>query len=182
MTVESKDAPKLELKPKIDERALFVSTQQTEIFVFSSRTTLHLKKIIQKFKEDLRNISIAEMADLAALINQKAGKRLPVRAAIVADSPEHLYDALVLLEQDIDAAPLEEGQARQVSVKDTRTHIILSNAVRKSRVGFLYPGQGSQRLNMTRVLVQRYSWARDCWLCPECRLLNIFIKRQTIYY
>ena len=94
----------MELKPNIDERALFVSQQQTEIFVFSSRTTVHLKKIIQKFKEDLRNISIAEMADLAALLNKKAGKRLPIKAAIVTDSPEHLYEALVLLEGEMKCA------------------------------------------------------------------------------
>ena len=99
VTLESKDKPKKELKTKIDERALFVSQQQTEVFVFTSRSITHLKKILAKFKEDLRNISIAEMADLAALLNKKAKNRLPIKVAIVSDSPEHLYDALVLLEK-----------------------------------------------------------------------------------
>ena len=181
MTVESKDEPKLELKPNIDERALFVSQQQTEIFVFSSRSTLYLKKIIQKFKEDLRNISIAEMADLAALLNKKAGKRLPVKAAIVTDSPEHLYEALVLLEGEIDTVRLDEGQVHKVSTKDPNTYIIFSNAAKKSRIGFLYPGQGSQRLNMTRVLVERYAWARDLFLLSKLPLQEYIYKATDKY-
>src|SRR5208283_3860066 len=102
-----------------------------------------------------------EMADLAALLNKKAGKRLPIRVGIVADSPEHLYGALLLLEQEIDTVRLEEGQIHKVKTKDPNTYIILSSAVEKSRIGFLYPGQGSQRLNMTRVLIERFQWVRD---------------------
>ena len=161
ITIESKDKPKESLRSKIDERALFVSQQQTEVFVFSSRTTLHLKKIIQRFKEDLRNISIAEMADLAALLNKKASKRLPIRMAIVADSPEHLYEALILVEQEISIVQLKEGQIHKIVTKTPNTYIVLSNAAKKCRIGFLYPGQGSQRLNMARVLVERFTWARD---------------------
>jgi len=161
VTVESKDKPRKELKPRTDERALFVSQQQTEVFVFTSRTIIHLKKLILKFKEDLRNISIAEMADLAALLNQKVKNSRPVKVVIVSDSPEHLYDALVLLEQEIGTSSMEEGKVYRIKTKDTATRIILSIAVKKSRVGFLFPGQGSQRLNMTRALVERYGWARD---------------------
>ena len=91
VTVESKDKPKQELRSKIDERALFVSHQETEVFVFTSRTVIHLQKIIQKFKEDLRNISIAEMADLAALLNKKVKNRLPIKAAIVSWIPRNIY-------------------------------------------------------------------------------------------
>lgn len=161
VTVESHDQPKEAIKPQIDERALFVSKQQSEVFVFTSRTTIHLRKVIEKFKEDLRNISIAEMADLAALLNKKVKNRLPIKAAIVTDSPEHLYDALVLLEKDINEATIDEGQIHRIKATDTNTQIVLSNGFKKSRIGFLYPGQGSQRLNMTRVLVERFKWARD---------------------
>lgn len=161
VTVESKDAPKQELKSKIDEHALFVSQQQTEVFVFASRSISLLKKVIQRFKEDLRNISIAEMADLAALLNKKVKNTLPIKAVIVADSPERLYEALVLIEQEINIAQLGQGQIHRIKTKDFNTHILLSNAAQKARIGFLYPGQGSQRLNMTRVLTERFKWARD---------------------
>ncbi len=161
ITIESKDAPKPELKPTLDERALLVSHQETEVFVFAARTTQHLKKVISRFKEDLRFASYAEMADLAALLGRKVKGRLPVKAAIVTDSPEHLYDALTLLENEIDGLGVEEGRARTISHKLPATHIVVGNAVKKIRIGFLYPGQGSQRLNMTRALVERFPWARD---------------------
>ncbi len=161
VTVESYDAPKEELKSKIDGQALFVSQQQTEVFVFTSRSVIYLKRIIQRFKEDLRNISIAEMADLAALLNKKAKPRLPIKVAIVTDSPEHLYDAIVLIEKEISSLPAEEGQIHKIKTKDSNTHIVISNRAKKARVGFIYPGQGSQRLNMSRVLVQRHKWAQD---------------------
>ena len=179
ITIESKDKPKESLKTKIDERALFVSQQQTEVFVFSSRTTLHLKKIIQRFKEDLRNISIAEMADLAALLNKKTHKRFPFRVAIVADSPEHLYEALILLEQEVDVIQLKEGEIHKLTTKSPNSYIVLSNAAKKSRIGFLFPGQGSQRINMARVLVERFSWAGNCFLCLKSLFMTIFIKPRT---
>ena len=56
---------------------------------------------------------------------------------------------------------LDEGQMHRIAAKDTNTQIILSNGFKKCRIGFLYPGQGSQRLNMTRVLIERFKWARD---------------------
>ena len=176
ITIESKDKPKESLKTKIDERALFVSQQQTEVFVFSSRTTLHLKKIIQRFKEDLRNISIAEMADLAALLNKKTHKRFPFRVAIVADSPEHLYEALILLEQEVDVIQLKEGQIYKLTTKSPNSYIVLSNAAKKSRIGFLFPGQGSQRINMARVLVERFSWARDLLSISKIPLYDYIYK------
>ena len=182
ITVESKDKPKQNLKPKIDERALFVSQQQTEVFVFSSRTTSHLKKVVQRFKEDLRNISFAELADLAALLNKKAGKRLPVKVAIVVDSPEHLYEALCLLEEEIDSVQLKEGQVHKIVTKSPNTYIVLSNGIKKCRVGFLYPGQGSQRLNMTRVLVERYPWARDLLGISKISLYDYIYKATDKFF
>ncbi len=161
ITIESKDAPRPGLKPALGERALFVNNQATEVFVFAARTTEHMKNVIARFKADLRHASHAEMTDLAALLGKRVKGRLPVKAAIVTDSPEHLYDALTLLENEINGAGIDEGQARRISGKDPGTVIIFGNAVKKNRIGFLYPGQGSQRLNMTRVLVERFSWARD---------------------
>jgi len=172
VTVESKDPPKKELKPKLDESALFVSQQETEVFVFTSRTIIHLKKIIEKFKTDLRNISLAEMADLATLLNKKVKNRLPIKAAIVTDTPEHLYEALVLLENEISNAQIEEGEVYRIKAKDMATQIIFGHNVKKNRIGFLYPGQGSQRLNMTRTIVERYDWAKDLFKLSKLPLFE----------
>ena len=120
---------------------MFVSQQETEVFVFTSRTIIHLKKVIEKFKEDLRNISIAEMADLAAFLNKKVKNRLPIKAAIVTDSPEHLYDALVLLGERDQSNSIDEGQIHRIKAKDIITHIILSNALRKTVSDFYIQGR-----------------------------------------
>ncbi|MBF0503524.1 MAG: SDR family NAD(P)-dependent oxidoreductase [Candidatus Omnitrophica bacterium] len=182
VAVESYDKPLEAIKPKIDEGALFVSPQQSEVFVFTSRTVAHLKKIIAKFKEDLRNISIAEMADLAAFLNKKAKNSFSVKAAIVTDSPEHLYDAMVLLEEAINTASLDEGQIHPVKANDPATLILLSRAVKGCRIGFLYPGQGSQRLNMTRVLTQRFGWARDLLALSKLPLSESIYKSVDQFF
>lgn len=161
ITVESKDNPDEKIKPNIDERALFVSNQNTEVFVFASRTILLLRKLIQKFKEDLRNISMAEMADLSARLNKKVKAQAPIKIAVVTDSPEHLYEALCAVEKELESDSLTEGQILEVKSQDSLTYILLGNRVKNNRIGFLYSGQGAQRLNMTRTLVERFSWARD---------------------
>ena len=161
VTIESKDEPSEKLKSKVDECSLFVSNQETEVFVFAARSINYLRNIIQRFKEDLRNISVAEMADLASLLSKKVKSRLPIKGAIVTDSPEHLYEALSLAEKELESTSLPEGHVRRIKSSHPNTHIILGNTVKKNRVGFLYPGQGSQRLNMTRRLVKRFDWARD---------------------
>ena len=76
---------------------------------------------------------------------------------------------------------LDEGQVHKVSTKDPNTYIILSNAFKKSRIGFLYPGQGSQRLNMTRVLVERYAWARDLFELSKLPLHEYIYKATDKY-
>jgi len=161
LTIESKAAPNKKVKSEIGEGALFASSQSTEVFVFASRTIIHLRKLIQKFKEDLRNISMAEMADLSARLTKKLRVRDPIKVAVVTDSPEHLYEALGSIEHELDSGTLQDGQMVEIKSKDPVTYILLGNHVQSNRIGFLYSGQGAQRLNMTRTLVDRFDWARD---------------------
>ncbi len=179
VTIESAGEPSGKVKPTtIDERSLLVSDQETEIFVFSARTLNYLRNIILRFKEDLRNISFAEMADLAALINRKAKGRLPMKGAIVTDSPEHLYEALVLIEKELTSLSLSEGSVHRIQAGHLNTHIVIGNNVKRTRIGFLYPGQGSQYLNMTRRLVERFKWARNLLELPAIPLSN-YIYQPT---
>jgi len=161
VAIESKDNPNEKIKPGINEQALFVNNQNTEIFVFASRTILHLRKLIQKFKEDLRNISLAEMADLSARLNLKVKSQAPIKIAIVTDTPEHLYEALLAVEKELESNSLNEGEILEIKSGDPVTNILLSNRAKNNRIGFLYPGQGAQKINMTRTLVERFKWAKD---------------------
>ena len=159
--IESYGKPADKITPKLDERALFVSNQTNEVFTFASKNVSHLIKIIRKYKEDLRFISIAEMADLAFFLNTQGKGRAPVKAAIVTDSPENLYEALNVLEKELENNTIQEGDIHRLKINHPNTHIVLSHSHKKSRIGFLYPGQASQKINMTRVLFERFAWVRD---------------------
>lgn len=176
ITLESKDEPSPKIKPSMDENSLFTSNQKTEIFVFAARTVGYLRAIIQKFKEDLRYVSVAEMADLAALLDKKAKSRLPIKGAIVTDSPEHLYEALCLAEKDLAENDLPEGEARRITTPYPNTYIVVGNTVKKPKIGFLYPGQGSQRLNMTRRVFDRHKWAKDLINLSKITLYDYIYK------
>ncbi len=43
----------------------------------------------------------------------------------------------------------------------------MSHAVQQSRVGFLFPGQGSQQIGMARTVVERFDWARNFVECSD---------------
>jgi len=161
VALESWDPPAEKLKPAMDEYELLASSQESEVFVFASRSFNHLKRLIQKFKEDLRNISMAEMADLSARLNLKVKNFAPIKVAVVTDNPQRLYEALCLIEQELASNPPAQGQLHRIKSPHPGTSISLSHSFKKNRIGFLYPGQASQRLGMTRMLIQRYSWARD---------------------
>ncbi len=178
ITIESRSEPTKKIKPEIAVKAILASYQNTEVFVFASRTVTHLRKLIQKFKEDLRNISMAEMADLSALLNKKVKITALIKVAVVTDSPEHLYEALGLIEQKLDKGALPDGQIVEVKAKDPVTYILLGNYVQHNRVGFLYSGQGVQCLNMTRTLVERFGWARDLLKIPRMPLGDYIYKPE----
>jgi len=178
ITIESKSEPDKKIKPDIEERALMASHQSTEVFVFASKTVTRLQKLIKRFKEDLRNISMAEMADLSARLNKKTKLRVPIKIAIATDSPEHLYEALSTVERELELTSLQEGQILEVKSSDPTTYILLGNRVQKNRIGFLYSGQGSQRLNMTRTLVDRFDWARDLLKITNVPLADYIYKSE----
>lgn len=167
ITLESKDRACKELKPEIDERALLATSQETEIFIFAARSIKQIKSLIKKFKEDLRFMSIAEMPDFAAWLSKNLKQRAPLKVAVITDTPENLYQALCLLEQELDAGTVEDGGIKYLKSPDPNTQIIVGNNVKKNRVGFIFPGQGSQKLQMTRVLFERYAWARKLMALAE---------------
>ncbi|MBM3890003.1 MAG: type I polyketide synthase, partial [Verrucomicrobia bacterium] len=154
ITIESADAPAAKLAPAIEERALLVSNQETELFVVAADSAPALAQRVREVAALADGVSLAEMTDLAAKL---AGEVRPaaVRAAVVADKPETLTANLKELDRLLTERPPVAGQVM------TAQNIWISNAARRTRIGFLFPGQGSQQLNMARVLVERHPWARE---------------------
>ncbi len=156
VTLESADAPSQKLKSPLKERVLLVSNQETEVFVLSADTVEALLEKTQDLVKVARDISLAEMVDLAVELSQ-AETSGSVRTGIIADTPMTLVEHLQHLEQILNDMPPAVGEIRVSPQKE----IWLANSIKQCRVAFLFPGQGSQRVNMARTLVQRYDWARE---------------------
>ena len=166
IAISSGDAPANHLKPSLKEEALLVSNQDTEIFILSAISIEALLEKTQTVIELAKGMSMAEMVDLAAQLAQENQSSLPIRAAIITSNPNHLGECLLKVEQILNDKPPALGEVMVSPQKD----IYISNGVKHNRVAYLFPGQGSQKLNMARKLVQRYDWAKqlvtqaDQWL------------------
>jgi enediyne polyketide synthase len=166
ITLSSGDVPAPHLKPFLDERALLVSHQDSELFILDAQSLAALLEKTQKVVEQAKGMSSAELVDLAAYLTKSIDKNHVVRAAIIIDTPDELINQLQQLEQILKDSPPNPGEVKISLQKD----LWVSNQVKKTRIAFLFPGQGSQRLNMARTLIERYEWARqflqqaDNWL------------------
>ena len=183
LALASGDAPSPKLMPAIREQKLLADYQRTELFVFSAPTIEELLRRVQAAEGLARNICEGERLDFAAHLTTLYGHNTtcgPVRAAVIAESPDTLLDALAKIVHILRTSP-PKGQQ---TFFDPRLGICIGNDVQSHRVGFLFPGQGSQKLNMGHQLVQRHDWARDLvkamdkslrW--PEGKQLSDFIFR-----
>jgi enediyne polyketide synthase len=157
VTVTSGSAPSLDLEPSLDERALLASRQETELFVMTAESPIALATKATDLLDVVAGMSIGEMPDLAAELARRLDPAGKTRAAIVASSPEDLHKRLGTLLSALEKAAAEAGYT--FSTPDRR--VMLSVCATRPRIGFLFPGQGSQRINMARVLVERFEWARE---------------------
>lgn len=167
VTLTSGGAPSRDLAPELEERALLASRQETELFVLAEASISALVNRTRALIDAVKGMAIGEMPDLAVELVTKVDWRAPVRAAVVAASPE---DLLKRLEALIEAAEKVPEATQDYSFHSPDRRMMLSIGASEPRVGFLFPGQGSQRLNMASVLVERFDWARqllsdaDGWL------------------
>jgi enediyne polyketide synthase len=182
VTLESGDAPATHVQPAVEERSLLVSTQETEVFAFAAASLAELQKKVQSAARMAKGLSACEITDLAAHLSESVQPKLPVRGTVVASAPDQLVEYLGLLEKRLREAPPAQGEA--VSLQGQQ--IWIGNGVNKSQIGFLFPGQGSQKLNMARSLVERYEWARklleqadECCQSVGVEPISQFIYRST---
>ena len=180
VTLESADAPSEKLKTNLSPRALLVSNQDSELFVLSAASIEELLQRVQEVMDLAQGISWAEMVDLASHLASQVSFNHQVKAAVIAPSLDKLTANLQQLEQILQDYPPATGEIRSNPYQE----VWVGNQVRQNRVGFLFPGQGSQRLNMARTLVERFDWAQelvqqaDEWLVEiGCKPISQFIYR-----
>ncbi len=158
--IESEDPPFPELNPSIEEKMLFVSSQDAELFLLSADSLQDMLQKIDYTIKDADDLSFAEIADLAAKMAGEVEGEQSVRAAVTAGTPKDLLERLEFLKEKIQDNFPEEGKI----VSFPHNGVWIGNSLKNLRIGFLFPGQGSQKLNMARTIVERHKWGR--------RLLN----------
>ena len=157
VTLESAGGPHAKFEPELEEQALMVSAQENEIFILSADNISNLTAKCLELADTVEGISYAEMTDLAAGLGHEVDSRHNLRAAFIAENPDEVVEKLRQLKSILETNVLNPGQVYQ----NESHRIWLGNPANPPRVGFLFPGQGSQKLNMARVLVERFQWARE---------------------
>jgi malonyl CoA-acyl carrier protein transacylase len=156
VTIESAGEPAKHIEPSVGERELLASYQETELFIVSAGSQQEMSERVNYLKSLVGGISGAEMADLSRHLAGEVSAGKPFRLATIAASPEALVDCLERAGQILGANEIPVADYVQ-----PQQDIWVGNSVSRNRVGFLFPGQGSQQINMGRLLAERYSWARE---------------------
>jgi enediyne polyketide synthase len=155
--LESAGIPWAELAPALGERALLASHQDSEVFVFGASDLDHLQGELVRVAEFAGQLSCGDLTDLAAHLSEHLPTVCPARAAVIAETADELAERLRAVAERLRQESLRAGEI----AGGPRGAWWLSWRPKRTRLGFAFPGQGSQQLGMARILVERYSWARD---------------------
>ncbi len=157
ITLESGDVPSTKLAPGVEERKLLVTHQETELFVLSAGSSADLLELARAVSRHARGACEGELGDLAAQLARDLDPGAPLRAALIAGAPERLQEGLRELEEMLGNNPLRLNKYAAGPGQD----IFIGHTAQECKVGMLFPGQGSQQINMGRNLVERHEWAQE---------------------
>ena len=135
------------LSPK--ESMLMASAQDAELFLFRAADIPALKQQAQTLQNFAAQLSLAELTDLAVHLYQELDQG-PVRAALVASTPEELAYKLATLQEW-----LNDGQIQKL---DTGANIYLGQGHTIPNLGYLFPGQGTHFHRDAGALGRRFSF------------------------
>lgn len=163
VTLRSGQAPLPELAPRIGTEAALASKQDSELLCLAAASQAHLFEQTQTLLTQSQGMSLAQLVDLAAQC-QRQLQPGAYRLAVVCQRPEGLQQALTRA-LELLAGDLVAGTCHEVA----ECGLFLSASHPKTPVGFMFPGQGSQRVAAAAGLVQRFDWAQalvaqaDAW-------------------
>jgi enediyne polyketide synthase len=153
--LQSGNAPSQKLHTGMPARKLMVSNQSHELFLFSATSSDELVDVLLAIIKDAAGMSYAELVDLACLQNGKIDFSKPIRAAIIADTPVDLERKLNILLDKVK----DWNNGKQITLENNT--VVAGYKLDNPKIGALYPGQGSQKLNMTYKLIERHDWLME---------------------
>ncbi len=143
---------------KLSESKLLCSSEDHEAFPISSSSVDGLINKIQQLILEVEKMSFAEMVDLAASLSDQIQENDLFRVSVVAPDPgellKKLKEAILLIESN------SKFIKNKVASNADRT-IIFGEKKANVKIGFMFPGQASQFLNMAKNLIERYDWAQE---------------------
>jgi len=169
---------KVQVKRIVDERKLEEHMSRKgelegEVFLFGSDNPMDLLKKARKAKEMVSSI-VSNGGRMRDAI-EKPDKEGRYRLAIVAKDAEHLEEQIAtLIKTGMDEKALLMLRARGIFVGDRER-------VDRGKVCFMFPGQGSQYLNMFRELGEKYSIVRESFRDAD-RIMSDLLEKPLSSY
>lgn len=153
---------------------LLHSAQDSEVFFIGADDISSLLNTVRMLKDAAGRAAHAQLLDLAAYC-AKLPSRKSVRLSVVADSPQTLVARLSLVES------LLQGNREVPHYFSTRDGIYLGRTTPPPRIAFLFPGQGSQRLNAGRLWKSRFGFIDKFWGECDATLSDLLPRNLSSY-
>ncbi len=131
--------------------------QESALFALSGASADEVREGLCSLRRAAEQTGDEKLGVLAAQRGPQNRPEHPVRAAVVCTSLEELAARTGALENLL----ADEGSGEGQLAGGPKDGFWLGKGLPQLRVAFLFPGQGSQQVNMARRLVERFSWARS---------------------
>ena len=155
---------------------LMYSYQNSEVFFIGAEDVNELNNIISLLLTAASKIAHAQLIDLAQYcVSNFSAKNL--RLAIVSSTPEQLETQLNLIQNYLGSI-IGISQIDYINAKEG---IFIRTTGQRPRITFLFPGQGSQFLNMGKLLKSRDITVEEFWTYTNNTLESNFEHSLSDY-
>ncbi|MBI3798495.1 MAG: SDR family NAD(P)-dependent oxidoreductase, partial [Deltaproteobacteria bacterium] len=152
--------------PSQEDLALLGSHQKSELILLAANSRQELQQRVNELIPIAERICRAELTDLAATLTQLLPSGT-IRLALVIDSPWELAAMLRTVAQKF------SDNKAMVAVNDPAAGIFAGATTGTPTLVMLFPGQGSQRLNMGEHLPHRYPFIRDLYAQADRAIADV---------